>query len=422
MWDEAHLTALWGGLECGVVVHDADTTIRFSNAPAQRILGLVDLDGRRVLDDSWVFLDEDGRRLPVEDYPVSRVLSTGRPARGLRFDVVSPSGKHTLVLANAAPVLDADGSLAAIVVSLSDISERFAAVRGLSEMGEALRHAVTTISQPTLVTDSERHLVHVNRAFGDLVGEPADRLLGRRLDEFLPPQDHIRHADQYIDLIRSGNPHHEHMSLQVGPQTVEVDAIHLRVPLGSQFHRLSLLSLRRPETDTPLSSEEWAQAELHAKIDVTTGLLRRSVGLALLQDVLAQGELRSHPTGAVLLRLRSVRQLNSRHGLAGADRVLRDAAEVVLSSLDGDDAAIRLAATQYLAVLPRQSAARVQQVAAALSERARVRAVQAGWGGVQVQVAWTTSEHHPTVDDIVTALERAVAEPLDHESDSPVLA
>jgi PAS domain-containing protein len=69
-------------LPVGIVVHDHDTRIVLSNSEASKLLGMssVQLLGKQAGDPDWHFVREDGSRLPVEEFPVSRVIAR-RPGR-----------------------------------------------------------------------------------------------------------------------------------------------------------------------------------------------------------------------------------------------------------------------------------------------------------------------------------------------------
>lgn len=113
-------------IQAAVVVHGADTKILTSNAMARELLGLTEaqLMGKRAMDPHWHFFGEDGARLPVEAYPVNRVLETGKPLRNLVLGVHRPSREdHVWVLVNADPLFGEQGRILQVIVTFSDITE-----------------------------------------------------------------------------------------------------------------------------------------------------------------------------------------------------------------------------------------------------------------------------------------------------------
>jgi PAS domain S-box-containing protein len=129
-------------LGVGIVVHAADTSIVSSNPEACRVLGLTldQLRGRTAVDPAWRFIREDGAPLPVEQFPVSRVLATRRPFQGQIIGVDRGVGTPaTWVLVHAYPTSDAHGRLENVVVSFSDITVQRRAETEAIRLAEHLR-------------------------------------------------------------------------------------------------------------------------------------------------------------------------------------------------------------------------------------------------------------------------------------------
>ena len=114
-------------LSSGVVVHDADTSIIFSNPMASTLLGLSkdQLRGKEAIDPAWCFIHESGTTLTFEEYPVNKVLSSGKPFFNQVLGIKRPDLPEPVwVQCNSYPVTDANGVLLQVVVTFSDITER----------------------------------------------------------------------------------------------------------------------------------------------------------------------------------------------------------------------------------------------------------------------------------------------------------
>lgn len=114
-------------LPVGVIVHDADTRILISNQEASNILGLTadQLSGKEVIDPAWMFVYEDLSPMKVEDYPVSRVISTKNPLTNYVLGIIRPDRANiTWVNVNARPLFFADGKLEKVIVNCMDITEQ----------------------------------------------------------------------------------------------------------------------------------------------------------------------------------------------------------------------------------------------------------------------------------------------------------
>ncbi len=136
---------LLANLDTAVVVHAPDTGILLSNRRAQELLGLsgAELSRKKDIDPCWTFLREDGSRLPVEEYPVNRVLATMRPLRYWRVGIQRPDlPETTWTEVNAYPERDQDGRLRHVVVTFWDVTRRKRAEDRLARTNEALRFQI----------------------------------------------------------------------------------------------------------------------------------------------------------------------------------------------------------------------------------------------------------------------------------------
>lgn len=114
-------------LHAGVVVHGADTQIILANEQASKILGLSadQMMGKAAIDPAWHFVCEDETVMPLEQYPVQRVLAVHQPIRDLVMGVKREVTEDCVwALVNAFPEFDAHQRLTQIVVTFIDITER----------------------------------------------------------------------------------------------------------------------------------------------------------------------------------------------------------------------------------------------------------------------------------------------------------
>lgn len=141
---EKNYRMLVNNLVSGVVVHTPDTSIIFSNQMASTLLGLSKEQMQRkvAIDPAWCFLRENGSHMPLEDYPVNQVLSSGNPITDLVLGICRPDcSDPTWVLCNAFPVNTADDQLQKIVVTFSDITK-------LKLVEEGLNKRLIALTQP----------------------------------------------------------------------------------------------------------------------------------------------------------------------------------------------------------------------------------------------------------------------------------
>lgn len=118
---------LWNDLQVAIVEHSIDTTILFCNRQALKLLGLgkSEATGRVAADPRWIFHREDGTLMPLEEFPVVRVLNTLEPLQDYVVGVEQPDS-HDIrwVLAYAYPQFDGEKALKTILVTFFDITKR----------------------------------------------------------------------------------------------------------------------------------------------------------------------------------------------------------------------------------------------------------------------------------------------------------
>ena len=102
------------------------------------------MTGRRAIDPAWRFVDERGATMPLADFPVMRVLSSGQPLQGLVVGIhahaeVEPTWVHV----NGFPEHDAAGAIQRVVVVFIDITARrqAEALRAARDMAELASRA-----------------------------------------------------------------------------------------------------------------------------------------------------------------------------------------------------------------------------------------------------------------------------------------
>ena len=131
-------------LQSGVVAHGADTAIRVCNPRACEILGLTmdQMIGVAAPDPQWMFVREDESVMPLEEYPVSVVLGTGRRIDNLIVGVNRPAqGDRVWALCNGFPVTDDNGELQLAIITFIDITEQRRAEAERERLESQLRQA-----------------------------------------------------------------------------------------------------------------------------------------------------------------------------------------------------------------------------------------------------------------------------------------
>ncbi len=131
-------------VEEGLMLVDSEGTVLMSNPAVRDMLGLGE---DRVLErvagvPRRRILREDGTPFPEGALPEREVFRTGRPVRGVVQGIAKPGGETCWYSVNArAADRDADGTVATVVVSFTDVTEQRRAETQLRESEAQLRKA-----------------------------------------------------------------------------------------------------------------------------------------------------------------------------------------------------------------------------------------------------------------------------------------
>ena len=165
-------------VQTAIVLHDRDGKVLKCNPLAAQMLGFTEdeLTGKVLTDPSFRFLREDGSVMSVADYPVSQVLATQQPVRGLvagiqRESVAEPSW----ILVNAEPEFDAAWKIQQVIVSFVDITER----KKTELEQERLVTVIEQSRETVVITDLSGNIIYVNPAFETSSGYTRQEVLGQ---------------------------------------------------------------------------------------------------------------------------------------------------------------------------------------------------------------------------------------------------
>ena len=180
---EAQLRFLVDHLFAGLVVHAPDGRVLLANARASELLGLTvaQMDGKAPVDPAWRFLREDGRTMPVDEYPVMRVIQTGQPLTDFVGAIDRAAGADRVwVIVNAYPQHHDGGRLRQVVVSFVDISARMRAEQTLAASEARFRMLFENSLDGVLQTRPDGSVLAANPAACAIFGLDEAALCARR--------------------------------------------------------------------------------------------------------------------------------------------------------------------------------------------------------------------------------------------------
>ncbi len=186
---EAEYRLLFENILSAIVVHTPDTRVIFSNPMASTLLGLAEdqLQGKFARDPVWQFLKEDNTPIPLAEYPVNQVLSSGKRVENQVLGIRRADREQpTWVLYHAYPVSDASGRLSQVVVTFVDITERKQAQDALAgsetkfrRLSQEFQGLLDAIPDHLTLLDRELCILWANRAAGAKLGKAPEDLVGQ---------------------------------------------------------------------------------------------------------------------------------------------------------------------------------------------------------------------------------------------------
>ncbi|WP_338648275.1 response regulator [Flavobacterium sp. KS-LB2] len=117
---------LLNNLDIGIILHNKDTSIIFSNTKASQLIGLNkdQMNGKRVFDPIWDFIGEDNNYLDQENYPVNQILTHKTSLKKTIIGIKKREDESIQwFLLNGFPVFNSDGEITQVVISFIEITE-----------------------------------------------------------------------------------------------------------------------------------------------------------------------------------------------------------------------------------------------------------------------------------------------------------
>ena len=137
-------------VRAGIILHDATGAVIYANPRAGELFGVRsdEARGAALADARWTLVREDGSLLPVEEYPVSRALCTGRMASNLLIGIKTPAEERiTWVMGNAIPIFEGGATPSKIVTSFTDVTQLKETEQALAEASLKAEAAAEAKSQ-----------------------------------------------------------------------------------------------------------------------------------------------------------------------------------------------------------------------------------------------------------------------------------
>lgn len=171
------------------------------------------------------FYPEEAEKYHQDDL---EVIVSGRPKLGIVEPYRMGSGEKRLVQTDKVPYLDPQGNILGVLVFAQDITERQRTEEVLRESEERLRILVESALNGIVMVDASGAILLANARLETQFGYEVGELLGRSVDQLIPPR------------LRARHPAHRSAFL-AHPESVTLS------------NRRDLVGLRKDGTEFPLS-------------------------------------------------------------------------------------------------------------------------------------------------------------------------
>jgi PAS domain S-box-containing protein len=207
---EERYRAVLDAMSEGVLYANEDGSILGGNRTAERILGhtLEQIKGNMPLALKWSGYREDGSVMPGTEHPSVVALRTGQPQSNVVLGFDHPTGERRWLSVSSRPLFRNGSSKPyAVVATLSDITERKAAVEQIERERDLLRTLIDSIPDYIFIKDAETRFINSNAAHNRTTHvERTEDLIGQTAFDVFPAHLAAQfHADD-MTVIQTGQP------------------------------------------------------------------------------------------------------------------------------------------------------------------------------------------------------------------------
>ncbi len=322
-------------MPCGIAVHAPDTKVLYVNDRTLDILRMsrAQIEGRDVMDPQWRFIRDDGTVLAAEDYPVNKVISSGKPVANEVIGVIDGSRTAvTWILVNGFPEFDSSGELSQVVLLFIDVSLQRRAIDFEQIVARASDAVIVTEATPIDLPGPR--IVYVNEAFTKISGYSSEEVVGETPRIMQGPRTDPLARERIRTALENKEPVHE-MILNYAKDGTEYWLDLTIHPLYDIFGNLSYYAaIERDLTDLKVKQLELMR---EANIDPLTGLANRRGFASAARPIIANADRAGFQVVVLMLDIDHFKQINDEYGHDAGDLALTKLGEMLSSSLrDGD--------------------------------------------------------------------------------------
>ncbi|WP_420473634.1 EAL and GGDEF domain-containing protein [Noviherbaspirillum sp. ST9] len=348
----AHLKAVLDSLSEGVIVFSHQGELLEANPAAMRLFEYESQSNINsaptALTDSFEACTLDGEPVPVEDWPISKLLR-GEAVVNAELIVRRRDSGRRWVASVSGTLVDSPavaGPLA--VLTIKDITKRWKAQTALRMSEERLRLAFDHIPDMVVIYDAGQRIQYVNLAAAYSMRKHPMHLIGQHVREGSPQSICAVWEDLVIETLASAMEQAKDVEFPTDKGLRNLRVTCVPITEGDQSVR-EVMVICHDYSERRHAEERIRQAALH---DPLTGLPNRALLFEYARHIFAGAKRSRQEVSVLFIDLDRFKPINDIHGHEAGDAVLRQVASRLKSSIRGEDIVFRLGGDEFLALVP----------------------------------------------------------------------
>jgi diguanylate cyclase (GGDEF)-like protein/PAS domain S-box-containing protein len=341
---------LISNLQVGVIVQSAQAEILSNNQLALDLLGLSEkqLLGKTSFDPDWNIIHEDGTPFPGNTHPVTQAIATQKAVNNVVMGVYRPlNGDRVWLLVSAVPQLDSDGSVAQVVCTFVDYSERKRSDDILKESEEKYRALVETTNTGYLIIDNEGKVVDANSEYVRLTGyNQLQDIIGKSVTEWTARYEREKNAKAVEQCVRDGFI--KNLSIDYVDVNDRITPVEINATVIGSGESLRVISLCRDVTERRKMEDQIRQLAFY---DPLTNLPNRRLLDDRLVQTIAACKRSNCYAALMFLDLDNFKPLNDAHGHVVGDMLLVEVSNRLRSCVREMDTVSRFGGDEFVVML-----------------------------------------------------------------------
>jgi len=339
---EKRYRELVNNLEAGVIVHAADTSVIMNNGKACELLGLSEevLKGKKAIDPSWKFVREDLEPLPIGEYPINIVISSGKQIKNVILGVYNPVFSEIVWLSvNGTPYIDKQGDIKEVIISFFNVTELTKKQKSLLDSFDRLDRSQKISNVGSWELDLNTNLIWASQEAFDIYGLTRDSeyIDINSIEKMVSKEERTMLNKALLGLVQNGEPYDLFFTLNVGSKKKYLNS-KASVSKNSLGKPNKVLGVISDITDSKYKEDELISMSFH---DSLTGLKNRRA----IKDTLE-----SFNT-AVMIDIDDFKEVNDTYGHYIGDEVLEKLSRRLEDVVRQADVVVRWGGEEFLVLM-----------------------------------------------------------------------